>query len=462
MKRGLSAAGATTFLTFLLVPASGLDWVNLGPTATPQRVTTPAPEVSSNGRFVAVAPTAQNSDGGSPTSGPTLGLEYVYIDPPTYTLWDYPWYGDTSSMRWQCLYLQDSIKRGGTIHEIALFKDYYGEHYHGTFPNVTVKMANVTTTSLGSSASGNYGGATPVRVFHSSSLYRGGVPDWDPVTLQTDFDYDYAGGKNLLVELTWQGSASGQVYNEGTYVSYVGLAYYVGSGDTTYDSTNTSHYIINTRIGFVPPANNVGVTAILEPHERNYPYGDTIFPKCIVKNFGSAEQDSVPVQCKINDSATGETVYYQVVYIASLAPDAVDTVNTFPGYLPPPTEATYVDTMRTENPGDARPGDDMQQLEFVVSLSGVMTTSEPIVNATFAISPNPLMSGLATVRYNLPEAGLATLSVFDVTGRTVYEQTLAAGRSGTASLDLRKLGVGVYLVKVATEGFSTTQKLVIE
>jgi hypothetical protein len=318
-------------------------------------------------------------------------------------------------------------------------------------------------TSLSASFSGNYGGATPTTVFHADSMARGyydgsNVWAWDTVDFTTDFPYDSS--KNLLVEITWAGSASGYTISYVRYMSTQRMAYHLD--DTTSDSASTNNWLYNTRIGFVPPDNNVGVTAILEPHERDYPYGDTIFPKCIVENFGSAEQDSVPVQCKINDSATGETIYYQVVYIASLAPGAVDTVNTFTGYIPPWTEAVYADTMRTENPGDARPGDDMQQFEFVVSLSDVMTTSEPIVNATFAVSPNPLMSGLATVRYNLPEAGPATLSVFDVTGRTVYEQTLAAGRSGTASLDLRKLGVGVYLVKVTTEGFSTTQKLVVE
>jgi hypothetical protein len=52
--------------------------------------------------------------------------------------------------------------------------------------------------------------------------------------------------------------------------------------------------------------------------------------------------------------------------------------------------------------------------------------------------------------------------VFDVTGRTVLTQTLAAGRTGTAGLDLRKLEAGVYLAKVTAEGFSATQKLVVE
>jgi hypothetical protein len=96
------------------------------------------------------------------------------------------------------------------------------------------------------------------------------------------------------------------------------------------------------------------------------------------------------------------------------------------------------------------------------SRDGITAGSTQIGALSFAIAPNPLSGGLATVRYNLPKAGLATLNVFDVTGRTVMTQTLAAGRTGTASLDLRKLEAGVYLVKVATEGFSTTQKLVVE
>jgi hypothetical protein len=96
------------------------------------------------------------------------------------------------------------------------------------------------------------------------------------------------------------------------------------------------------------------------------------------------------------------------------------------------------------------------------SRDGVTAGSTQIGALSFAIAPNPLAGGFATVRYNLPKAGLATLNVFDVTGRTVLTQTMAAGRTGTASLDLRKLEAGVYLVKVTTEGFSTTQKLVVE
>jgi hypothetical protein len=80
---------------------------------------------------------------------------------------------------------------------------------------------------------------------------------------------------------------------------------------------------------------------------------------------------------------------------------------------------------------------------------------------SLSISPAPA-SGFAVLRYSLPKAGLATLNVFDVAGRTVLSRTMTAGRTGTASLDLRKLEAGVYVVKISTEGFSTIQKLVVE
>jgi len=367
MKRGLYAAGALVLLTLLLTPAFGADWVNLGgnnlnPAVNPQRVSA-APVA--NGNAVAIGPASEK--GGSPNmGGPRFGLEYVYIDPPLYSIWSYPWYGYTSSMRFQALYTSDRIGRSGTIHEISVFKDYYGSSYHSTFPNVSVKLCNTTVSTLGSSASGNYGGGTPVTVFHATSLARGASDNWDSVTCQTDFTYDNS--KNLLVEVTWEGSGSGYTYTMGTYVSYPYMAYYPGSGDTTYDYMYTAYYLINTRIGFNPPANNVGVKQILSPSDPFMAYGDTVYPICIVHNYGSAEQDNIPVRCKINEKVSGTQVYNQVQYI-NLMSDSEATVS-FPPYTPPIVDMAYVDTMRTENPGDAHPENDMKAMEFAVTQFG--------------------------------------------------------------------------------------------
>ncbi len=78
------------------------------------------------------------------------------------------------------------------------------------------------------------------------------------------------------------------------------------------------------------------------------------------------------------------------------------------------------------------------------------------------IAPNPLASGFAVLRYGLPKAGAASVTLYDITGRTVLTRALAAGRAGSVNLDLRHLSNGVYLVKFSSEGFASSQKLVVQ
>jgi len=57
-------------------------------------------------------------------------------------------------------------------------------------------------------------------------------------------------------------------------------------------------------------------------------------------------------------------------------------------------------------------------------------------------------------------SGPAVLAVYDVTGRLV--RSPVAIRHSPFRLDLRSMPAGVYLVKVTTEGYSTTPKLVVQ
>ena len=92
---------------------------------------------------------------------------------------------------------------------------------------------------------------------------------------------------------------------------------------------------------------------------------------------------------------------------------------------------------------------------------GVMAGMAAITEYRVSVAPNPLAGGFATVRYSLPRAGTARVSVLDVAGRVVLERNVA-GRSGSMSLDLRSLKAGVYLVRVTADGFSDGQKLVVQ
>jgi hypothetical protein len=85
-----------------------------------------------------------------------------------------------------------------------------------------------------------------------------------------------------------------------------------------------------------------------------------------------------------------------------------------------------------------------------------------IDDCRLTIAPNPMVDGYANVRYSLPAAGTADLSIHDVTGRVVLTRTFNAGRTGAVGLDLRNLATGVYLVKLSSADFVVTSKLTVQ
>ena len=95
--------------------------------------------------------------------------------------------------------------------------------------------------------------------------------------------------------------------------------------------------------------------------------------------------------------------------------------------------------------------------------SGVMAgPTSGIRKSSLTISPNPLTGDVAGVRYTLPNAGPATLTVYDVTGRARIRQHTHATRTGTLALDVRNLSAGIYLVRLDAGTNTVTTKLVIQ
>jgi len=82
--------------------------------------------------------------------------------------------------------------------------------------------------------------------------------------------------------------------------------------------------------------------------------------------------------------------------------------------------------------------------------------------ASFAVTPSPLGRGPATVRYSLPGAVPATLTLYDVAGRPAYRRILPATASGISRLDLAELAGGVYLARLEAGPYAATQKLVLQ
>jgi hypothetical protein len=82
---------------------------------------------------------------------------------------------------------------------------------------------------------------------------------------------------------------------------------------------------------------------------------------------------------------------------------------------------------------------------------------------SLSVSPTLFRTG-ATIHYSLPRAGNYSLKLYDITGQLVT--TLASGyhNAGTSSLRLSpsSLSSGIYVLKLTTDGSTTTAKLIVE
>jgi hypothetical protein len=91
----------------------------------------------------------------------------------------------------------------------------------------------------------------------------------------------------------------------------------------------------------------------------------------------------------------------------------------------------------------------------------VVTGLSEIENRTeFRVFPNP---GVGIFNVEMKENGQAgTITVTDLTGRTLYSQHLVAGHSTTQNIDLSLLSKGIYLINVSSGSNTTTRKILLQ
>ncbi|MDH5185889.1 MAG: T9SS type A sorting domain-containing protein [candidate division WOR-3 bacterium] len=79
----------------------------------------------------------------------------------------------------------------------------------------------------------------------------------------------------------------------------------------------------------------------------------------------------------------------------------------------------------------------------------------------FEITPNPIKQGFTTLRYSLSNPGPLRIRIYDISGRRILSQTLNVKHEvSSVNLDLRHFSAGVYLLKLETNRYSKTCKLV--
>ncbi len=81
-----------------------------------------------------------------------------------------------------------------------------------------------------------------------------------------------------------------------------------------------------------------------------------------------------------------------------------------------------------------------------------------LLNDAIILYPNPAKG---IVNISAPQVtGDAVVSVFDINGRVIMTQNVSLNT--TASLPIDQIASGVYLVKIAGEGFTMTTKLIVK
>ena len=103
----------------------------------------------------------------------------------------------------------------------------------------------------------------------------------------------------------------------------------------------------------------------------------------------------------------------------------------------------------------------------IASYSSILSQSITPEDYEFSVYPNPFNPS-TTISFKLPEAGLVSLDIFDITGRAVgarhavplQNQWMTAG-SHSITFDGSDLTSGVYFVRLETVEFQQTQKVLL-
>ena len=146
------------------------------------------------------------------------------------------------------------------------------------------------------------------------------------------------------------------------------------------------------------------------------------------------------------------SVFSLVNYISA---DAQDYLISFTGT----GASTSVADVKVENLTQAKSltinGSDILHLKNVIT--GIESYTEDSYHR-ISFSPNP-MTDYTLIRFDLPENGQTTISLFDITGKTIFQirDHLNKGRH-----EYRMQGIdnGIYIVKIVSDGFSSSGRLI--
>ena len=98
--------------------------------------------------------------------------------------------------------------------------------------------------------------------------------------------------------------------------------------------------------------------------------------------------------------------------------------------------------------------------DYTVNVEESLSTDENVFGG-FQIFPNP-NEGVFIVQLNLNYSNKVDIKVFDIRGRSVYDQTFVNQGNFNEEIDLNSVQSGLYLVQVSDGLKSATKKIIVE
>ena len=100
--------------------------------------------------------------------------------------------------------------------------------------------------------------------------------------------------------------------------------------------------------------------------------------------------------------------------------------------------------------------------ELREGVQGGVTGRLEDVGMSLTLSPSLLTGDVLQVEYRLNQAGPASITLFDISGREVVRGDFIGARAEQLSLDLHFLSAGIYLVRLEDGHQSLVRKLVVQ
>ena len=189
-------------------------------------------------------------------------------------------------------------------------------------------------------------------------------------------------------------------------------------------------------------------------------YGNGSIESSILYIEGNSDLGSIDW---VSDEPTGTSVAFQVqasddyIEMGSWS-DTLFSPCSLEGILE--DYDSYLQYRAILNTTDSTITPSLDDITFTWSPLGVEGDVKPEIFELLPVYPNPT-TGLPVMQFTMPEPAAVSLTVFDLSGRLVFEKTEEEYNTGFHSVTLNDLSPGVYFCRVISDDQEDMQQFVV-